>query len=128
MAELPTTELFPIPTFLSLKDLDFDNLEDTELEMLREEIDVILKIRQLKSERMQFIKSRISDEKILLRAQMQKEIKREKEKILRDYEEQIREEQNEEENSDSIVESVEYTKKTPKGRVIKAKGRPAKKK
>lgn len=114
-------KLDPIQVFekINVRDIDFDNITDEELHEIKEEIEVIMKIRQLKNERLEQIKKQINDEKEILIKIMLKEVKKEKQRLRE-------EEEDYEESSESIV----YDKKSPKGRVTKAKsrGRPAAKK
>jgi len=130
MTELIIDQI-PVPTKLSVKDLDFDALDDDELKMIHEEIAVVLKIRELKAERLDYVKKQIMEEKDQLRTQMLKELKREKDRILKEYKEKIEEQESDEDNeTDETVESVIYNKKNPKGKVTtsKTKRAPAKKK
>lgn len=131
MAEQNKNELILEPTKISVKDLDFDNLDDDELTAIRDEINVMLQINQLKIDRMGFIKKQILEEKIQLKIQMEKEIEKNREKIIRQIKKEIEEEQEEEDDDDTeseIVESTIYNKKSPKGKVTKPRGRPPAKK
>ena len=116
MTEQIKSDQVLIPPKLSIKDLDFDNLDDDELNMIKEEIEVIMKIRELKGERMNFIKKQIVEEKEKLRIQMLRELKKEKDRLLSEIKEKIKEkeEDEDEDDSDSVIESVIYNKKKPK--------------
>lgn len=103
---------------ISLKDLDFDNLDLDELLMIKDEIDVVLNIKKLVGERLEHVKRQLNEEKEELRKKMMRDLRKEKEKLKKndDYDE--------EESSESVI----YNKKTPKGKVTKARGRPLAKK
>ncbi len=96
---------------INLKDIEFDNISEEELCEIKEEIETVIKIRQLKCERMEQIKKQIMEEKEILMKKMIKEINKEKAKL--------KEESEEESEEDGIV----YDKKSTKGRVVKAKPR-----
>lgn len=104
---------------ISLKDLDFDNLDLDELLMIKDEIDVVLNIRKLVGERLDHVKRQLNEEKEVLRKQMLKELKKERDRLREEEEE-------DEESSERII----YDKKAPRGRAIKSKpkGRPPPKK
>jgi len=114
MTELIKTDQIPVPDKISLNDLDFDELDESELIMIKNEIEVVLKINQLKNERMNQIKKQIADEKKQLRDEMLKEIKREKDKLTKALKEKMKSEESEDEES---IESIVYDKKNPKGKV-----------
>jgi thymidylate synthase ThyX len=123
MTEQIKAEQIPIINKLALNDIDFDNIDDNELQMIKEEIEVIVNIRRLKHERMVFVKKKIIEEKNELRNKMLKDLKREKQNIIESYKKEAEEAEAEEESNeeDSDIVSVIYNKKTPKGKVTKAK-------
>ena len=132
MIEQPKIEQQVIQQKIAIKGLDFDNLEDDELLLIKDEIEIIIKIRELKNNRMDHIKRQIQEEKQELRKKMIRDLKKEKEKII----EKIKEEQEEEEesngsiheDSETEIAAVVYNKKNPKGKVTTKRGRPPKKK
>src|SRR5882757_2766005 len=97
------------PVKINLKDIDFDNIDDNDLRMTREEIDIILNIREIKGERMEHIKNQIAKEKEELRRKMLKELKKEKENIITSYKKEA-----EYSDSDEIVS-------TPKSKITRTK-------
>jgi len=106
---------FMITEKIHIKDIDFDNVTEEELNEIKEEIEIVIKIRSLKNERMEQIKKQIQEEKEELRKKMLKEIKKEKERLK---------EQEETEEVSESDESIVYDSKTPKGRATKTKSKP----
>ncbi len=117
MSEQNKVEQPVIHEKISIKDLDFDNLDIDELIMIKDEIDVVLNIRKLIGERLEYVKKQLVEEKEELRNKMLKEIKKEKERLRQETEEE----------ESSAEEAIVYNKKTPKGKVTRRKA-PAKKK
>jgi hypothetical protein len=112
---------------ISLKDLDFDNLDECELSMIKDEIEIIISIRKLAGERMVYIKKNLEKEKEVLRNKMLEDIKREQEKIrIRLRLKEVQEEADEEEEED-VEEAVIYDKSNPKGKVTRRKTQSRKK-
>lgn len=112
MSQIPIPEQIQVSSKLAIKDLDFDNLENDELEMIRDEINIILKMNDLKTERMAYFKLQLEEEKNKLRQQMQKDLKKERDKLVKELKDQL-------EEDEGSTESVIYDKKNPKGKVTK---------
>lgn len=105
---------------INLNDIDFDSIELSNLEQIKNEIDEIINYKKILGKRLESIEQKIRIEKKNKKDQMLREIDEEiskKKKQLLKIQEIENDQSSEDEENE--IEEVVYNRKNPKGRVVK---------